>query len=126
MCGGFSTYITYSGSDPETTQFFEKIIGQSRVTRVSASGRTMTITSCRRRASKKDKYQEYNLLNANEIRTIPDNTALMVSGARNPVLLNVVPHYQNRAIAKALRAGAAPLPQQPVHNGVVPRVPMGG
>lgn len=71
---------------------------------------------------KGDKYQEYNLLNASEIRTILEDTALMVAGARNPVLMKVTPHYQNPAFAKALRDGAAPRPQQAVHDPLVPRV----
>ena len=110
MRGGFSTYLTYSGSDPETTQFFEKIIGQVRERQRQDFDDHM------------DKYQEYNLLNASEIRTIPDGTALMVSGNRNPVLMKVVAHYKNRAFARALHMGAAPLPQHPVQNRIVPRV----
>lgn len=46
----------------------------------------------------------------------------MVSGARNPVLMKVTPHYKNPAFKKALRAGTAPRPQQAVHDPVVPRV----
>ncbi len=108
--GGFSTYLTFAGSDPDTTQFFERIIGQVRERQRQDYTDHM------------DKYQEYNLLNASEIRTIPENTALMVSGPRNPVLMKVTPHYQNPAFAKALRAGAAPRPKQAVHDPVVPRV----
>jgi type IV secretory pathway TraG/TraD family ATPase VirD4 len=30
ILGGFNSYLTYSGSDPETASFFERIIGKVR------------------------------------------------------------------------------------------------
>ena len=59
-----------------------------------------------------EKYQEYNLLNANEIRTIANNQALLVSSNRNPVLLDVVPYFANSRFDKAIRRGEYELPMQ--------------
>jgi type IV secretory pathway TraG/TraD family ATPase VirD4 len=39
---------------------------------------------------------EYNLLNADEIRTLPDNQAFFFTGNKKPVLLDVEAYFQNR------------------------------
>lgn len=100
ILGGFNTYLTYAGADPETARFFESIIGRVR----ERSRQSID--------DKQEKYQEYNLLNSNEVRTITNHQALIVSSNRDPVLLNVMPHYANRDFVKALRKGA-----YPVNNG---------
>jgi type IV secretory pathway TraG/TraD family ATPase VirD4 len=109
--GGFNTWLTFSGSDPETALFFETIIGRVRErTRKSWD-------------DVEEKYTEYNLLNANEVRTIGSHQALMVSANRNPVLLDVLPHYANPRLAAAIRRGAFPVPAQP-GNDALARVPL--
>ena len=94
ILGGFNTYLTYAGADPETARFFESIIGRVRE------------RSRQNRDDKQEKYQEYNLLNSNEVRTITNHQALIVSSNRDPVLLNVLPHYANKNYVKALSKGA--------------------
>ena len=98
--GGFNHYLTFSGSDPETAKFFESIIGRVRE------------RSRRDWDDHMEKYQEYNLLNANEIRTIANNQALLVSSNRNPVLLDVTPYFANSRFDKAIRRGEYQLPAQ--------------
>ena len=98
--GGFNTWMALSGSDPDTAKFFEGIIGRVRE-------RTRKTWD-----DHQQKYTEYNLLNANEIRTIGGNQALIVSSNRNPVLLNVLPHFGNLKLKGALRRGAYELPAQ--------------
>ena len=100
--GGFNHYLTFSGSDPETAKFFESIIGRVRERSRRDLGTTIM-----------EKYQEYNLLNANEIRTIANNQALLVSSNRNPVLLDVVPYFANGRFDKAISRGEYQLPVQP-------------
>jgi type IV secretory pathway TraG/TraD family ATPase VirD4 len=73
--GGFSTYITYSGSDDETTSFFEKLIGKVRERQKEKVDST------------NDSYQEYNLMNSAEVRMIGKNEALFVSGNNQVVKL---------------------------------------
>jgi type IV secretory pathway TraG/TraD family ATPase VirD4 len=38
---------------------------------------------------------EFNLLNADEIRTLPDNQAILLTGNKNPILLDVLPYFKN-------------------------------
>lgn len=96
--GGFNTWITLSGSDLETAKFFEGIIGRVRE-------RTRKTWD-----DHQQKYTEYNLLNANEVRTIGKQQSLIVSSNRNPVLLDILPHYANPKLTGALRRGAYDLP----------------
>ncbi len=86
--GGFNTYITYSGSDPQTTQFFENIIGKVRERQRKEIDDTT------------DQYREYNLMNASEIRTIQSDQALVVSSNRQPVLLNTKAYFENWAMKR--------------------------
>ena len=44
---------------------------------------------------------EYKLLNPNEVRTIDEDEALVISKNRNPVKLKVTPFYKNRKFRKA-------------------------
>jgi type IV secretory pathway TraG/TraD family ATPase VirD4 len=73
--GGFHTLLTYAGSDPQTTAFFENIIGKTR------------ITQRKDLLDPTEQYREQNLINANEIRTMKPEEILIVSGNQNPVLI---------------------------------------
>ena len=95
--GGFNTYITYAGADPETADFFEKIAG-----RVRERQRHHLFDHV-------DHHHEYNLMNAGDVRTIGADQALIVSGNRQPVLVGVTPYYQNGSMKRACRKGAATL-----------------
>lgn len=81
--GGFNTYLTYSAADPQTASFFEGIIGKVRERQKL------------RWDEPRDEYREYNLLNANEIRTIGDYEALIVSGNRQPIKVTATPFFEN-------------------------------
>lgn len=52
--GGFNTYLTYAGADPETAEFFEKVSG-----RVRERQREQFLDHM-------EQYQEYNLINSGE------------------------------------------------------------
>lgn len=91
--GGFSTYITYSGSDPETTQLFEKVMGRVRERQKKDFDDVV------------DQYKEYNLMNANEVRTIKEDQALLVCTNNNPVLLNSKPYFANSKYSRLASKG---------------------
>ncbi len=93
ILGGFNTYITYSGSDPLTTEFFEKIIGKVRETQK------------RKVTDVFNDYREYNLINSNEVRTIPQDKMLMVASNKNPVLLPVAGFFQQGKWLKMTKKG---------------------
>jgi type IV secretion system protein VirD4 len=81
--GGFTAYLTYAGADPETAQFFERVAGKVRE-------RQRHDLDEPHRASQMD----YNLMNADEVRRIPESQTLIVSGNRQPVLLEAKPYFE--------------------------------
>ena len=95
MQGGFNTYMTYAGSDPETVKFFETISGRQRITQTNGSQQSV------------EHYRESNLINANEIRTIPNGKALLISSNRQPILLNTRPYFEVSRWVRATKRGAA-------------------
>ncbi len=81
--GGFNTYLTYAGADPQTAEFFETIIGKVRERQRKEIDDTT------------DQYREFNLINAAEIRMIEENEALIVSGNKQAVKLKTVPYFKS-------------------------------
>ena len=92
--GGFSTYITYSGSDPETVLLFEKLSGRVRERQRKELDDIV------------DTYKEYNLMNAGEVRTIASDKVLLVSTNNNPVLLDSKGYYELKKYLRMTRKGA--------------------
>lgn len=82
--GGFGTHLTYSSADPETAQFFEKIIGRKRITQMPDY----------LNQNHNEHYREENLMNSAEIRMINEDQTLIVSTNRNPVLTKAVPFFK--------------------------------
>ena len=103
--GGFNTYLTFAGSDPETALFFERVIGKVRERQRNDIEKIV------------DQYREYNLLNANEVRTMKSSEALIVSTNRNPVLIPSVPYFEERRFARLART--APF-TAPIDTGLEP------
>ncbi len=95
ILGGFNTYITYSGADPQTASFFEKIIGKVRERQMREFFDTT------------DQYREYNLINAGEIRTIDADKALIVSGNKQVIQIKATPYFENWTFNRQAKKGAA-------------------
>lgn len=87
--GAFNTNICLSSCDPVTADYFSKISGRVRERQIKEIDDPF------------ESYQEYNLLNPNEIRTMQDNEALLISKNRQPLKLEVTPFYLNRKFKKA-------------------------
>lgn len=83
ILGGFAFFITYSGSDNKTAQYFEDMIGKVR----EKQKRKVTDII--------HDYREFNLIHAAEIRQIEDQQQLIVSSNKKPLLLKNTRHYQN-------------------------------
>ncbi len=97
--GGFNTYLTYSGADPETARFFETIAGKVIETR---RDKIEDITQQR---------HEYNLLNADAVRRIADHQAVLVSANKNPGILETRGYFEDRRLRKIPgRFGQAHIP----------------
>ena len=80
--GGFMGYLTYSGADPETALFFERVAGKVRERQRHDFDEPH-----------RESQQDYNLMNADEVRRIAENKTLIVSGNRQPVLLDARPYF---------------------------------
>ena len=87
--GGFSTYLSYAGSDPETTRFFELICGRKRITQLPSDLKNFT-----------EHYREENLINSAEIRMMSDDEVLIVSANRQPVKITSTPYFKNMRLKK--------------------------
>jgi type IV secretion system protein VirD4 len=97
--GGFNTYLTYAGADPDTAVFFERIAGKVRERQKAKLDALV------------DTYREFNLINADEVRTLGDKQALVVSTNRFPALIETKAYFQEPRLTRAARAGAAPSPR---------------
>lgn len=81
--GGISSYMTYGGSDEETTQFFQNKAGMFRTTVEPHEFNRF-----------EQRINDHHLLQASDIRTMNDDTALFVSANRYPVMLRTYPYYK--------------------------------
>lgn len=105
VLGGFATYLCYAGSDPETSSFFERIIGKKRITQHPDILDNST-----------EQYREQNLINANEVRTMDDAQVLIVTKNRAPVLIPAKGFYQVGKFKRMTKRGAYGITQTAPEN----------
>ena len=94
ILGGFATYLSYSGSDPDTSSFFERIIGKKRITQHPDDIEQFV-----------EQYREQNLINANEVRTMNDDQVLIVTKNRDPIMMPSKGYYQIYRFKSMVRKG---------------------
>lgn len=94
--GGFKTYLTYAGSDATTRQFFEELSGK---TVLHEKDKPEDIRTHR---------NEFNLMNAGELRTLPEHQAYVVTGNMHPMVLNTAPYFANRTMVRKTKVGYSP------------------
>lgn len=99
--GGFATYLSYAGSDPETTEFFEKIMGKVRITQLPNNLENFT-----------EQYREENLMNSAEVRTLSEEEAVIVSSNRQPVKLKTTAYFQHSRYRRLARKNPIQLEQR--------------
>jgi type IV secretory pathway TraG/TraD family ATPase VirD4 len=80
--GGVSTEICLPGGDLDTTQYFSKLCGN--VIDIQAKDELGIRTS----------RTEYSLVNPENVRTLPSNTAIIIHRNEPPVLLHTKPFYE--------------------------------
>ena len=93
--GGVNSKLFYSGASLDTAKTIEQILGK-----------VIHDDDGRANDERASRY-EFNLLNAGEIRTLPDTQAFFITGNKNPVLLDVVPYYANRKFKNKPKLGKA-------------------
>ena len=89
--GALNTNICLSSSDPVTARFFSELSGRVRERQVRDIEKSI------------EDYREYNLLNSDDVRTMEQDEALIISKNRYPVKLKTVPYYHNRIFKKAVQ-----------------------
>ncbi len=89
--GALNTNICLSSSDPVTAKFFSELSGRVRERQVRDIEKNI------------EDYREYNLLNTDDVRTMEQDEALIISKNRYPVRLKTVPFYKNRIFKKAIQ-----------------------
>ncbi len=92
--GGFNTYLTYAGADPETANFFENIMGRVRERQTKEFFDTT------------NEYREYNLMNAGEIRMLDSESVLVVSGNKQAIQIPATPYFENWKFKRQTKKGA--------------------
>lgn len=109
--GGFGSYLTYSGADPQTAQFFESVSGR-------------VVEKQKNRVEDFREYRtEYSLLDAGTVRTLADDQAVFVAANQHPAILSTQPYFANRRLAKfPSRYGQAVISQTARQD--VKRVPL--
>jgi len=103
--GGIGSYLVMAGVDYKTAKEFSDTIGK-----------TLTIER-NKFTDIEQRYQELNLLNPDQIRTMNDNQAVFVSKNRHPYLIDITPCYANSSFKRAMRKGEAPL--KPANNTAI-------
>ena len=91
--GAINTNICLAGADPVTADYFSHLSGKVRETQKRGNIYDLS--------NQNTDYREYNLLNSNEVRTMQDNEALIISKNRNPVKLKTKPYYEERKFNRA-------------------------
>lgn len=110
--GGFNTALTYAGSDPDTCLFFEQLCGKVR----ERQRKDLFATN------PQDTYREFNLLNANEIRTLKQHETVAVFSNRDPCLISTLAYFQSRRFRKMAAKEKAKLPNRAVDLSTMPIV----
>jgi type IV secretory pathway TraG/TraD family ATPase VirD4 len=96
--GGVSSKLFYTGLNLETAKMIEHILGRVIREETYAMSKNDDTRTSR---------QEYNLLNADEIRTLPENKAFFITGNKRPALLDVTAYFQNRKMKGKVKLGEA-------------------
>jgi type IV secretion system protein VirD4 len=110
--GGFNTIQTYSGSDPETCTFFERLCGKVR----ERQRRDLM------NPNPQDQYREFNLVNADEVRTLGADETIVISTNKPPARLKTVGYFANRRFTRMTNRPPVTIPQRPVVMAGVPVV----
>jgi type IV secretory pathway TraG/TraD family ATPase VirD4 len=95
--GGVNSKLFFSGTSQKTAQVIERMLGRVIRQETYHTERNETMTS----------RNEFNLLNADEIRTLADNQAIFLTGNKSPILLDVLPYFKNSKFKNKHKLGEA-------------------
>lgn len=95
--GGVNSKLFFAGASLDTANSIEHLLGKVVREEFSLSSDTGGYSH----------RNEYNLLNSDEIRTLPEHQAFFITGNKNPILLDVTAVYHHRKFKDKFRFGEA-------------------
>jgi len=104
--GGVNSKLFYAGASLDTAKTIEQMLGKVIRDEIYISSTT----------GEKMSRREFNLLNADEVRTLPENQAFFITGNKRPALLNITPYYQNKKFKNKENFGAAYIKPNQYHR----------
>ena len=104
--GGVNSKLFFSGTSQKTAQAVERMLGKVIRQETFHTERNEAVTN----------RNEFNLLNADEIRTLPDNQAIFLTGNKNPMLFDVLPYFKNSRFKNKPNMGKAHIPTNSYHK----------
>lgn len=104
--GGINSKLFFSGTNQKTAQEIEKMLGKVIRQETYQTEKNETITN----------RSEFNLLNADEIRTLPEEQAIFLTGNKSPILLDVLPFFKNSKFRNKPNLGKAHIPANNYHK----------
>ncbi len=87
--GGFQSRMFYPGLSLETATQVERMLGREVIHEVKWDGNTQE--------------KQQNLLNADRIRTLPDNQAIFLTGNKEAILLETQKSFENKLFIKMMK-----------------------
>jgi len=92
ILSGIATQISFGSAEQETAEYFERRAGKVRV-----------IQRPKLKDPHIENYSEYNLINASEIRELPNGTLLVISDNRKTALIDSVPSHQHPKFRRLMK-----------------------
>lgn len=87
--GGMQSRIFYPGLPADTAKQVEQLLGKEVINEIRWNGTTQST--------------EQNLLNADRIRTLPDDNAIFLTSNKEAMLLNTLPSYRNKRFQSMMK-----------------------
>ena len=89
--GGMGSKLFFAGLDYSTCQYLENMLGgETQYDVIGADGRV--------RHDEKARTHRVPIMRADEIRMLKKNEAILISGARKPMKINMEPYFTNRRL----------------------------
>lgn len=92
ILSGIATQVSFGAAEHATASFFEQ-----------KAGRVRMFYRNEERDTHIEHQKEYNLINASEIRELPDNKLLIISDNRKTTLLDIYPSHENPRWLRMMR-----------------------
>ena len=103
--GGVNSKLFFSGASLDTANSIERLLGKVVREEFTPASNTGFVHRT-----------EFNLLNSDEIRTLPEHQAFFITGNQKPILLDVTPVYHHRKFKNKYQFGDALIKSNNFHR----------